>query len=59
LEATEGIYNGIHNLARTSNGDLYISDTRNNLIRMINGKTKLIHTVAGIPGKRVFRGTEA
>ena len=56
LEATEGIYNGIHNLARTSNGDLYVSDTRNNLIRMINGKTNLIHTVAGIPGKKGFSG---
>ena len=56
LEATEGRYNGIHNLARTSNGDLYVSDTRNNLIRMINCKTNLIHTVAGIPGKKGFSG---
>jgi len=56
LEAAEGIYNGIHNLARTSNGDLYVSDTRNNLIRMIHGKTNLVHTVAGMPGKKGFSG---
>ena len=54
LDAAEAIYNGIHNLARTSNGDLYISDTRNNLIRMIHGKTNLVHTIAGIPGKKGF-----
>jgi sugar lactone lactonase YvrE len=56
LDAAEAIYNGIHNLARTSNGDLYISDTRNNLIRMIHGKTNLVHTIAGIPDKKGFSG---
>jgi sugar lactone lactonase YvrE len=56
LEAEEAIYNGMHNLARVSNGDLYISDTRNNLIRMIHGKTNLVHTIAGMPGKKGFSG---
>ena len=56
LEAAEAIYNGIHNLARASNGDLYVSDTRNNLIRMIHGKTNLVHTIAGMPGKKGFYG---
>jgi len=56
LEAAEAIYNGMHNLARASNGDLYVSDTRNNLIRMIHGKTNLVHTVAGMPGKKGFSG---
>ena len=56
LEASKAIYNGIHNLARTSNGDLYVSDTRNNLIRKIDGRTNITSTIAGIPGKKGFSG---
>ena len=54
--AKEAVYNGMHNLVRTSAGDIYISDTRNNLIRKIDGKTNLVSTVAGIPGKKGFGG---
>ena len=56
LKSEEAIYNGIHNLARTTNGDIYVSDTRNNLIRMIEGKTRLTHTIAGMPGQKGFSG---
>jgi sugar lactone lactonase YvrE len=56
LDAKEAVYNGIHNLARASNGDLYISDTRNNLIRKIDGKTDITSTIAGMPGKKGFSG---
>lgn len=56
LKSEEAIYNGIHNLARTTNGDIYVSDTRNNLIRMIEGKTRLTHTIAGMPGQKGFYG---
>ena len=59
LEAAETIYNGMHNLARASNGDLYVSDTRNNLVRKIDGRTNITSTIAGIPGKRGFPVTEA
>ena len=55
-DAGKAVYNGIHNVVRTKNGDLYVSDTRNNLIRKIDGKTNLVSTVAGIPGKKGFSG---
>ena len=54
--AKEAVYNGMHNLVRTSGGDIYISDTRNNLIRKIDGKTNLVSTIAGVPGKKGFAG---
>ena len=56
LDAKEAVYNGIHNVVRASNGDLYVSDTRNNLIRKIDGKTNITSTIAGMPGKKGFSG---
>ena len=56
MDASQAVYNGIHNVVRTKNGDLYLSDTRNNLIRKIDGKTNLVSTIAGIPGKKGFVG---
>jgi sugar lactone lactonase YvrE len=56
MVAKKAVYNGMHNLARAASGDLYISDTRNNLIRKIDGKTSIISTIAGIPGKKGFAG---
>ena len=53
---SKAVYNGIHNVVRAKNGDLYVSDTRNNLIRKIDGKTNLVSTIAGIPGKKGFSG---
>lgn len=55
-DATKAVYNGMHNIVRTPNGDLYISDAFNNLIRKIDGKTNLVSTIAGIPGKKGFSG---
>jgi sugar lactone lactonase YvrE len=56
FDAKEAVYNGIHNIVRASNGDLYVSDTRNNLIRKIDGKTDITSTIAGMPGKKGFSG---
>jgi sugar lactone lactonase YvrE len=56
VDASEAVFNGIHNIVRSSNGDLYISDTFNHLIRKIDGKSNLISTVAGIPQKKGFEG---
>ena len=56
MDASKAVYNGIHNVVRTKNGDLYISDTRNNLIRKIDGKTNIVSTIAGVPGKKGFAG---
>ena len=56
LLADKAVYNGVHNLVCTSNADMYISDTRNNLIRKINGKTGIVSTIAGVPGKKGFAG---
>ena len=56
MVARNAVYNGMHNLARAPNGDIYISDTRNNLIRKIDGNTNLVSTIAGIPGRKGFAG---
>lgn len=45
--AKETPFNGMHNLARTRDGRIYISDTRANLIRMLDEKTGLVTIVAG------------
>ena len=55
-DAKKAVYHGMHNIVRTRSGDLYISDSFNNLIRMIDGKTNLVSTIAGIPGKKGFSG---
>ena len=56
LEAAKAVYNGMHSVVRASNGDLYVSDTRNNLIRKIDGKTNITSTLAGVPGEKGFSG---
>ncbi|MBC8347078.1 MAG: hypothetical protein O3A82_14100 [Verrucomicrobia bacterium] len=58
MDAKKAVYNGVHNVVRLSNGDLYVSDTRNNLIRKIDGKTNLVSTIAGVPGKKGFAGDD-
>lgn len=45
--ATEISFNGMHNLARTRDGRIYISDTRANFIRMLDEKTGEVTIVAG------------
>jgi len=40
-------FNGMHNLARTKSGQIYISDTRANLIRKLDEKTGEVTIVAG------------
>jgi sugar lactone lactonase YvrE len=48
-------FNGMHNCAVTSTGDLYIGDSWNHCIRKVDAKTGLISTVAGT-GKKGFSG---
>ncbi len=50
--ATEAALNTPSAVASAPNGDIYIADTLNYRIRMIDAKTGLIHTVAGdgLPG---------
>ena len=52
--ATEAALNTPSAVAAAPNGDIYIADTLNYRIRMIDAKTGLIHTVAGdgTPGDR-------
>src|SRR6202022_214828 len=45
--ATEAVENTPSAVAAAPNGDIYIADTLNYRIRMIDAKTGLIHTVAG------------
>ncbi|HEX4348251.1 MAG TPA: glycosyltransferase, partial [Vicinamibacterales bacterium] len=45
--ATDAALNTPNAVACAPNGDIYIADTFNSRVRMIDGKTGLIHTVAG------------
>jgi sugar lactone lactonase YvrE len=53
--AGEATFNGMHNVAVTPAGDIYIADSWNHCIRKIDGKTGIIRTFAGI-GKAGFTG---
>ncbi|MEC8419765.1 MAG: hypothetical protein VXZ32_01445 [Verrucomicrobiota bacterium] len=56
MQVNQGVYNGMHNLAWSSDKILYVSDTHNHLVRKIDLKTNLITTFAGIPNSKGFSG---
>jgi sugar lactone lactonase YvrE len=56
MPASQGVFNGMHNLAWSSNEVLYISDTHNHLVRKIDLKTNRLSTVAGTPNQKGFSG---
>lgn len=51
----QAVFNGMHNVAIDGKGHLYISDTRNNLIRRVDAQTGIITTIAG-KGKPGYNG---
>lgn len=53
--ARKATFNGMHNVAATPDGDLYISDSWNHCVRKIDGQTGIITTIAGT-GKAGFSG---
>jgi sugar lactone lactonase YvrE len=53
--ANKATFNGMHNVAVTPEGDVYISDSWNHCIRKIDKKTGAISTIAGT-GKAGFSG---
>jgi len=53
--AAKATFNGMHNIAVTPAGDLYIADSWNHCVRKIDGKTGTITTIAGT-GKAGFAG---
>lgn len=53
--AAKATYNGMHNLAISTSGDIYLADTWNQKVRRIDGKTGVVSTVAGT-GKKGFSG---
>lgn len=48
-------FNGMHAIAVTPVGDLYIADTWNNVIRKVDHKTSVVTTIAGT-GEKGFAG---
>ena len=55
--AIKATFNGPKGIAATADGLLYVVDTENQVIRLIDSNTGLIHTVAGAgPGARGFAG---
>ena len=53
--AMEATFNGMHNVAATADGDLYIADSWNHCVRKIDTNTGIINTIAGT-GKAGFSG---
>lgn len=53
--ATAATFNGMHNVAATADGDLYIADSWNHCVRKIDKKTGIITTIAGT-GEPGFKG---
>ena len=53
--AAKATFNGMHNIAVTPAGDLYIADSWNHCVRKIDAKTGTISTIAGT-GKAGFAG---
>lgn len=49
--AAAGVFNAMHNLAISPNGDLYIADTLNHRVRRIDAQTGTISTFAGSGNK--------
>lgn len=45
--AKKATFNGMHNIAVTPQGDIFISDAWNHCVRKIDGKTGFISTIAG------------
>ncbi len=48
-------FNGMHNLAVTPAGDIYLADTWNSRVRKVSGETGAVNTVAGT-GEKGFSG---
>lgn len=46
-QAKDATFNGMHNIAVTPAGDLYIADSWNHCVRRIDGQTGIITTAAG------------
>ena len=53
--AREATFNGMHNVAATAEGDLYIADSWNHCVRKLDTKTGVINTIAGT-GEAGFSG---
>lgn len=54
-DARKAQFNGVHNIAVTPGGDMYLSDAFNNRVRKINAQTGIITTFAGTE-KKGFSG---
>jgi sugar lactone lactonase YvrE len=55
--AREARFHGMHNLAVTPGGDLYVADTWNNRVRQIDAASGTVRTIAGT-GLKGFGGDE-
>ncbi len=53
--ALQAQFNGPHSIAVTPSGDIYVADTWNNRVRMIDARTGMISTIAGT-GNKGFSG---
>jgi sugar lactone lactonase YvrE len=53
--ATKAQFDGLHNLSISPQGDIYLADTWNQVVRKIDPKTGLISTIAGT-GEKGFSG---
>ena len=54
--ASEASFNLPHEIRFDAAGNLYVADMANQVIRRIDGKTKIITTIAGVPGRKGYTG---
>ena len=55
VPATSAVFDGINSVCADANGNIYLSDGNNNLIRKID-LSGIVHNYAGIPGVSGFSG---
>jgi DNA-binding beta-propeller fold protein YncE len=54
--AGQAMFNGMHSLAVGPDGRLYLADTWNNRVRLLDPKTGMITALAGAGGKKAYGG---
>lgn len=56
VPATEAVLNEPYGVAVDADGNIYISDTANSCVRVVDAQTGLISTLAGVAGRAGFGG---
>lgn len=56
--ARQANFNGMHSLALGRDGVLFLADTWNNRVRLLDPKTGIVNAFAGVGGKKAYAGDD-